>query len=55
MGRTAEEEFAAAWPSKILMRPYPEESFGGGRLSKEQRPKEADERAVVNMEAGRGM
>lgn len=34
--RTAEEEFA--------------ESFSGGRLSKEQRPKDADERAVVNME-----
>ena len=31
--------------------PCPEESFGGGRLSKEQRPKDADERAVVNMEA----
>ena len=30
------------------------ESFGGGRLSKEQRPKEADERAVVNMEESTG-
>lgn len=34
--RTAEEEFA--------------ESFGGGRLQKEGRSKEADEKAVVNME-----
>mmetsp|Transcript_50706 Transcript_50706/g.94736 ORF Transcript_50706/g.94736 Transcript_50706/m.94736 type:complete len:837 (+) Transcript_50706:51-2561(+) len=34
--RTAEEEFA--------------ESFGGGRLQKEARSKEADEKAVVNME-----
>ncbi|CAJ1395257.1 unnamed protein product [Effrenium voratum] len=34
--RSVEEEFA--------------ESFGGGRLSKDARPKEADERAVVNME-----
>ncbi|CAE8609059.1 unnamed protein product, partial [Polarella glacialis] len=34
--KTAEEEFA--------------ESFGGGRLSQEQRPKDADEKAVVNLQ-----
>eukprot|EP00931_Biecheleriopsis_adriatica_P103490 TRINITY_DN78317_c0_g1_i1.p1 TRINITY_DN78317_c0_g1~~TRINITY_DN78317_c0_g1_i1.p1 ORF type:complete len:837 (-),score=222.85 TRINITY_DN78317_c0_g1_i1:124-2634(-) len=34
--RTAEEEFA--------------ESFGGGRHSREERPKQADEKAVVNLE-----